>query len=273
MAYVLLAGLVLGPLLIARVRHFGPSPRGIEVRPNAPKVNLAVVVDASPDDPRVKPLVASLNGARPQPAHIVIEPGATAPAGADYVVELKPEVVFATPEAVDRIAHALDTHPSIAVYPWVKTSKPLDALRLLPTLFEALSAGPFSIVGLDAKWRPTAMHAYKAGHAGDRPVVYGGGHVVAQPVGPRAAGRRNLLTTVLAALYLVCALGAVGQLIANPSWPAFAFYALYVFSVSICLKQIAKFPRASALIYPVVLVAGLLAWPKNRVAVVPQLVD
>lgn len=249
MTYLLLAGLVLGPLLLARVRHFGPSPRGIEVRPDAPKLNMAVVVDSSPDNPVVKPLIASLNGMRPQPAHIVIEPGAAAPAGVDYVIEMAPEVVFATPEACDRIAHALDTNPSIAVYPWVKTAKPSDALLLTPTLLDAMSSGAFSIVPLPSKWRPTAMRAYKAGHAEDRPAVYGGGHVVAQPVGPRSAGVPNIVTTILAVVYCGLALGAA--LTFNP-----LLYVGYVFSLSICLKQIAKFPRASALVYPFVLVAG-----------------
>ena len=253
----LILGVILGPLLIARVRQFGPSPRGIEVRPFAPKLNMAVVVDSAPDNPAVKPLVASLTGARPQPAHVIVEPGAVAPAGVDYVIELAPEVVFATPEACDRIAHALDTHPSIAVYPWVKTSKPVDALRLLPTLLEAMSCGAFAIVPLASKWRPVSMRAYKPGHRDDRSVVYGGGHVVAQPVGPRANGIPNLVSSLLATVYVGSALGAAVRLIIAPSWAAFAMYALYVFSISICLKQIAKFPRASALVYPVVFVAGL----------------
>lgn len=261
---ILLAGLVLGPLLIARVRHFGPSPRGIEVRPDAPKLNMAIVVDSSAENPAVKPLIASLNGMRPQPAHIVIEPGATAPAGVDYVVEMAPEVVFANPEACDRIAHALDTHPSIAVYPWVKTAKPTDALRLFPTLMEALGSGAFSVVPLPSKWRPTSLRAYTPAAAGAKPEIYGGGHVVAQPLGPRAAGRPNVVSTVLAALYIALALGAVVNLVLNPSWSAFGLYALYVFSLSICLKQIAKFPRASALIYPVVFVAGLGSALQNR---------
>ena len=214
-------------------------------------------MDSSPDNPAVKPLIASLNGARPQPSHIVIEPGATAPAGVDYVVELAPEVVFATPEACDRIAHALDTDPSITVYPWVKTAKPTDALQLLPTLVEAVGSGAFSVVPLPSKWRPTSMHAFKAGHRDDRSVVYGGGHVVAQPVGPRATGMPNLLASVLAGVYVALAVGAAAGLIINPSWASFGLYAAYVFSISICLKQIAKFPRASALIYPVVFIAGL----------------
>lgn len=252
MTWILLAGLVLGPLLLARVRHFGPSPRGIEVRPFAPKLNLAVVVDADPNGAAVKPLVATLNGMRPQPAHIVIEPGATAPDGVDYVIEMAPDVVFATPEACDRIAHALDTHPSIAVYPWVKTGKPSDALQLLRTLFGALGSGAFSVVPLPSTWRPTSMRAYKPGHRDERPVVYGGGHVVAQPVGAgaRATGRGNPLSTLLAAAYLALAMVAVTRL-------SLPLYVGYVFSISICLKQIAKFPRASALIYPAVLLAGL----------------
>jgi hypothetical protein len=256
------AGAVLGPLLIARVRRFGPSPRGIEVRPDAPKLDMAVVVDAHPDD--AKALVATLNGMRPQPAHIVIEPGATPPEGVEYVIEMAPDVVFATPEACDRIAHALDTHPSIAAYPWVKTAKPADALQLTRTLFDALSAGPFAAVTLSAKWLPTTFRAYRAGHASDRPVVSGGGHVVAQPVGPRSAGAPNPVSATLAAAYLVMALGA--------PFVSLWLYPLYVLSLSACLKQIAKFPRASALFYPVVLTAGLVApRQKHVVTVKPQL--
>lgn len=251
------AGLVLGPLLIARMRRLGPAPGGIVVRPDAPKLDMAVVVDASPDDAAVKPLVASLTGARPQPSHIVIEPGAVAPTDVDMVVELRPEVVFATPEALDRIAHTLDTHPSIAVYPWVKTNGRADAAGLLPTLFEALSSGAFSVLPLESPWRPTSVRAYKQGHADDTPTVYAGGHIVAQPLGERAAGRGNPVSTALAAAYLASAVAAFLALVLRPSRKAFGLYAGFVFSLSVCLKQIAKFPRASAIIYPVVFAQGL----------------
>lgn len=258
MGLVVLVAL-LGPLLLARVRQFRPAPGGIVVRPDAPKLNMAVVVDSSPDNPVVKPLVASLTGARPQPAHIVIEPGATAPAGVDMVVEIEPDVVFATPEALDRIAHALDTHPSIAVQPWQKTSQRRDMWGLFPLLVKTLATGAFSLVPLGSRWKPSGLRAYKANAADATPTVYGGGHVVARVGAQTSNGRYNLIAALFALLYVAGCIGAVVGLITNPSWGSLGVYALYVLSLSICLRQIAKFPRASALIYPVTLLGAPLA--------------
>ena len=258
MAYVLLAGAILGPLLVARVRHLPPAPGGIVVRPDAPKLDMAVVVDASGlDDPVVKPLVATLTGQRPQPTALAVGPGAAAPAGVDKVVEIQRDVVMATPEALDRIAAELDKHDSIAVYPWVKTTKRADALAMWSILTEALGSGVFSLVPLGAAWEPTSVRAYKAGSSSEKPRIYGG-HVVAQAVGTkRSNGKRSVVATVLTQIYLASAMAAFVYLVGSPSWESLGLYALYVLSLSVCLRQIAKLPRASALIYPVVLAASL----------------
>ncbi|MDP1793217.1 MAG: hypothetical protein Q8K63_03680 [Acidimicrobiales bacterium] len=258
MPVALLAGAILGPLLVARVRHLPPAPGGIVVRPDAPKLDMAVVVDASGlDDPIVKPLVATLTGQRPQPAVLVVESGVAVPAGVEKVVEIQRDVVMATPEALDRIAAELDQHDSIAVYPWIKTTKRADALAMWSILTEALGSGVFSIVPLGSSWEPTSVRAYKAGSADKKPRVYGG-HVVAQAVGTkRSNGKRSVVATVLTQIYLASALAAFVYMLGSPSWESLGLYALYVLSLSVCLRQIAKLPRASALIYPVVLVASL----------------
>ncbi len=257
MLYLLLAGAILGPLLVARVRHLPPAPGGIVVRPDAPKLNMAVVVDADPNDVVVKPLVATLTGQRPQPAVLIVEAGAADPTGVDVIVRIQADAVLATPEALDRIAAEVAAHGPIAVYPWVKTTTRMDSRSMFPSLFNAMGSGAFGVVRLPSKWTPVSLRAYKPGDANAKATVYGGGHVVAQGVGARANGARNPVAMALTVIYIALAVVAFGLLVTSPGWASFGVYVAYVFSLSMCLRQVGKFARLSAVVYPATLVASI----------------
>ena len=245
---LLLAGLVLGPLLLVRVRTLPPAPGGIVVSPTTPTLDMAVVVDADPDDAVVKPLVASLTGQRPQPAHVVISRGATAPAGVDVIVDIEPTVVLASPEALDRIAAELEKFPAIAVQPWAKTTARAEAVGMFRVLLLAMGRGT-----------PTGLRARKAAAPGEAYRVYRGGHIVAQRADGWRHDRPNVVTTVAALVFFACSAAAAAWLIVDPTWPHFGLYAAYVFSLSLCLRQVGKFARLATAIYPVPLVLGAAA--------------
>lgn len=260
MNWFLLAGLVFGPLLLARFPRLKPAPTGIEVRPFAPKLDMEVLIDASPDDPSVKPLVASLTGARPQPASIVIEPGATATGKHAMAVQIDPNVVFATPEALDRIAAALEKSPRLAVFPWQKTSSRVEALSTFFVLASAMT------IGTPAKRYPTGLQAWKAGSTG-RARVFAGGHVVAEKrfhggvkeivdgwsqriANTRAADPASLLLTI-AFFYSITSIAV--RFAADPTMLNFGMYAAAVFAISLSIRQVGKFARLATAIYPLTL--------------------
>jgi hypothetical protein len=230
---------------------------------------MAVVIDADPDDARIKPLIASLTGQRPQPAHVVVGArGAVAPAGVDMVVEIEPHVVLASPEALDRIAAELSRHPAIAVYPWQKTASRYEALSTFFVLAEAMSSGAFSVFGLRPRWAPTGLVARATAAApGTRVEVLGGGHIVAER--RYAEGRAGLVdgwtrwartpapahpvATAALLVFLGALIAAPVLLAVEPSWPHFWWYFAAVFTISLCLRQVGKFARLATVVYPLTL--------------------
>jgi len=250
--FVTLAELVLGPLLLARIPQLKPAPTGIVVRPDAPKLDMTVVLhgDAA---------VPSLTGQRPQPANTK-----------GTVVEVDESVVFATPEALDRIAAALDEDPTrpIAVYPWQKTVKRYEALSTFFVLASMMSTGAFTVLGSRLKPAriPTGLRAARANAAG-APRVFGGGHVVAERkyadgVGDLVAGWTDRIVNARAAhplallltiIYFVGAASVAIRLFSNPTWAHFGWYTAYVLSLSICIRQVGKFARLAAALYPITL--------------------
>lgn len=260
MNWYLLAGLLFGPLLLARFPRLKPAPTGIEVRPFAPKLDMEVLIDASPDDPAVKPLIASITGARPQPASVVVEPGATATGAHAMAVQIDPHVVFATPEALDRIAAALETSPRLAVYPWQKTSKRTEALSTFFVL------GAMMTIGRPAVRYPAELQAWKLGSTG-RAKVFAGGHVVAEKrfdggvkdiadgwsariANTRAADPASLLLTI-AFFYSLTSIAV--RFAMNPSLVNFGMYAAAVLAISVSIRQVGKFARLATAIYPLTL--------------------
>ena len=221
---LLVAGLVLGPLLLARVPRLPAAPGPVVVSPFA-KVDLTVLVDGEPQElPTQRPLPSNTGGP---------------------TVTMAPTVQLATPEALLRIATALEQHPSIAVYPWRKTASRKEALATFFVLYEAMTMGRSA--------PPTGLVAGD----GSTPFVYLGGHVVAERVVDGWASREakeaplHLLLTVL--YFVTVALCAV-RLALDPSWATFGFYAGSVFSLSLCLRQVGKFARLATIIFPVTLV-------------------
>lgn len=265
----LLAGLALGPLLLARIAHLKPAPTGIVVRPDAPKLDMEVVIDASPDDAAVKPLIASLTGQRPQPKSVVVEPGAEPTGKCAMTVVVEPQVVFATPEALDRIAAALQKDSRLAVYPWQKTSSRGEALSTFFVLASAMTNGAFSLlagIGTEARRYPTGLQAYRAGSSG-KAKVFGGGHVIAEKrfhggvkeqidgwtnrmALARAADPAALLLTI-AFFYAITSVAV--RFFANPGWTTFGMYAAAVFAISLCIRQVGKFARLATALYPLTL--------------------
>jgi hypothetical protein len=243
LAYLLLAGLALGPLLLARLPKLGPAPGGIVVSPTAPKLDMRVEI-TDEDDPHVKPLIATLTGQRPQPSNA---PDARA------VVTIEPQVQLATPEALDRIAAELEQHPHIAVYPWHKTADRYEAMSTFFVLFDAMTMAPNAA--------PTGLVARLEG-TDSPPRVYRGANVVAERRYPdglkqlvdgwtrNPAGSHPLLL-VGALLFFAAAAGAATRLALSPSWATFGVYAAAVFAISLCIRQVAKFTRLFTLIYPV----------------------
>jgi hypothetical protein len=249
--------LVLGPLLLARVKTLPPAPGGIVVSPTAPKLDLRVVIDAPPDDPRTKPLVATLTGQRPQPSNA---PDARA------VVTIEPDVQLSSPEALDRLAAELEHTPAIAVHPWHKTTNRYEAMSLFFVLLETMSTGAFSAFGLRSRWTPTGLVARRDADRNDGPLqVYGGGHIVAErryPTGarelvdgwtrwlrtPRAS---NPIALALTLLFLAVVIANFVVLVVDPSWANLGWYAATVFAVSLSVRRVGMFARASTLLYPV----------------------
>lgn len=260
MNWYLLAGLVFGPLLLARFPRLKPAPTGIEVRPFAPKLDMEVLIDASPDDPAVKPLIASITGARPQPASVVVEPGAVATGKHAMAVQIDPNVVFATPEALDRIAAALETSPRLAVFPWQKTSSRVEALSTFFVLAAAMT------IGRPAVRYPAELQAWKLNSTG-RAKVFLGGHVVAEKrvhggfkeivdgwsqriANTRAADPASLLLTI-AFFYAITSVAV--RFAMTPSLTNFGMYAAAVLAISVSIRQVGKFARLATAIYPLTL--------------------
>ncbi len=250
MNWILLAGLVLGPLLLARVPHLKPAPGGIVVSPTAPKLDMFV------DGP-----AGEITAQRPQP---------NMRADAGVLVTMEPTVSFASPEALDRIAAALDDAPDqpLAVYPWQKSAKRYEALSTFFLLASTMTTGAFTVLGgaLKPARIPTSLVASKAGATGPTR-VFGGGHIVAER--KYAGGARELtdgwtqrianassaqpLALLLTIVFFYGASVAAVRLIADPSWNHFGWYAAYVFSISLCLRQVGKFARLGAPLYPITL--------------------
>lgn len=240
MVLALVAGLVLGPLLLARVRHFAPAPGGVVVSPTAPKLDLRVEIAAPDDDPRAKPLVATLTGQRPQPSNA---------ADAAAVITVEPQVQLASPEALDRIVFALEAHPHIAVFPFQKATERADALSMFFALLEAMTLTP--------KEPPTALVARRQGATGDATIFFGGHIVAERPIAgwlkPYRASHPGKLIAALA--FFAAVTGAATQLVLQPSWANLGWYVAAVFSISLCVRQVGKYTRLATLVYPV-----SLAW-------------
>ncbi|MEY2397425.1 MAG: 4,4-diaponeurosporenoate glycosyltransferase [Actinomycetota bacterium] len=253
-----LTEVVLGPLLVARVPHLNPAPGGIVVSPDAPVLDLEVVVPEHN--------AAGLVQQRPQPARI----GAEATGEHSAVVTIAPDVSLASPEALDRVAAALDDEPDrpIAVYPWHKTASRYEALSTFFVLASAMTSGAFTVLGsaLKPARTPSSLVASKNGATGATR-VFGGGHIVAERkypngvrelvegwtdriVNARSAQPVALLLTIV---FFYGAAATAVRLAADPSWAHFGWYAAYVFSISICLRQLGKFARLATLLYPITL--------------------
>ncbi len=227
------------------------------VSPTAPKLDLRVVIDA--EDPQTKPLVASLTGQRPQPSN---QPDAQA------VVLIEPQVQLASPEALDRLTAELEHEPAIAIYPWHKTANRYEAMSLFFVLVETMSSGAFTAFGLRSRWTPTGVVARRT----ESPLrVYGGGHIVAERRYPNGArelvdGWTRWLRTrrgshpvalLLTLLFLGSVLANFVMLVLDPSWTNFGWYIATVFAVSLSVRRVGMFPRASTLLYPVPLICFL----------------
>jgi hypothetical protein len=225
---LLLAGLVLGPLVLARVPRLPAAPGPVVLSPTA-TVNLTVLVDGKPAElPTQRPLPSNSGGP---------------------TVTMEPTVQLATPEALLRIATALEEFPAIAVYPWRKTASRKEALATFFVLYEAMTMAPSA--------PPTGLVARRPDAAEDAaPHVYLGGHVVAERIAEGWATRDTreqplkLLLTML--FFVACALCAV-RFVAYRTWGGFALYAVAVFAVSLCLRQVGKFARLATIVYPVTL--------------------
>jgi hypothetical protein len=226
---LLLVGLLLGPLMLARLPRLPVAPGDVVVSPFA-KVDLTVLVDGQP---------AELPTQRPLPANT----------GGPTVV-MAPTVQLATPEALLRVATALEDNPVIAVYPWRKTASRKEAFATFFVLYEAMTMAPSA--------PPTAFVARRPDAADDAvPKVYLGGHVVAERIATgwdKQETREQPLALVLTiAFFVACALCAV-RLALDPSWGTFATYAAAVFAISLCLRQVGKFARLATIVYPITLV-------------------
>ena len=237
MDFITLAELVLGPLMLAlaRVPHLAPAPGGIVVSPTAPVLDMNVIGSAG-----------VTTSQRPQPSQA---------ADAAMLVTIEPGVTLASPEALDRLAYALESDPVIAVRPWQRTVKRYEALSTFFVLASAMT-----------RQVPTGLVARRAG-ATDRPRVYAGGHIVAERrysngvrelidgwtrriVETRAAHPLGLLCTIA---FFYGAAATFVRLVVDPSWAHFGWYAAFVFAISLCLRQVGKFARLATAIYPVTL--------------------
>ncbi|HVT75624.1 MAG TPA: hypothetical protein VHD87_01240 [Acidimicrobiales bacterium] len=225
---LLLVGLVLGPLLLARLPRLPAAPGSVVVSPQA-KVDLTVLVDGQPAElPTQRPLPANAGGA---------------------TVTMAPTVQLATPEALLRIATALEDNPSIAVYPWRKTASRKEALATFFVLYEAMTMAPSA--------PPTGLVARRPDAPDDTPPkVYLGGHVVAERVAEGWAERdtqEQPLALVGAMVFFITVALCAVRFVADPSWSTLALYAAAVFSISLCLRQVGKFARLATILYPVTL--------------------
>jgi hypothetical protein len=239
---LLVAGLVLGPLLLARLPRLPKAPGPVVVSPTA-TVDLTVLVDGKPAElPTQRPLPSNRGGA---------------------TVVMEPTVQLATPEALLRVATALADHSAIAVYPWRKTASRKEALAMFFVLYEAMTMAPSA--------PPTGLVARRADAAEDAtPRVYLGGSVVAERIAQgwsdRATREQPLALLLTMVFFVACALCAV-RLVVDPSWPTLALYVAAVFFISLCLRQVGKFARLATVVYPVSLLfwaAASLASPFRR---------
>jgi len=226
---LLLLGLLLGPILLARLPRLPAAPGEIVVSPTA-KVDLTVLVDGQPQElPTQRPLPSNTGGP---------------------TVTMAPTVQLATPMALLQVATALEDNPAIAVYPWRKTATRKEALATFFVLYEAMTMARSA--------PPTAFVARRPDAADDTvPKVYLGGHVVAQRIATgwdKQETREQPLALLLTiAFFVVCALNAV-RLAVDPSWATFGMYAATVFAISLCLRQVGKFARLATIVYPITLV-------------------
>jgi hypothetical protein len=227
---LLLAGLVVGPLLLARIPRLPAAPGAVVVSPTA-TVDLTVLVDGKPADlPTQRPLPTNTGGP---------------------TVTMAPTVQLATPEALLQVATALEEHPVIAVYPWRKTATRKEAFATFFVLYEAMTMAPSA--------PPTGLVGRRADAGADTvPKVYLGGHVVAERIAQGWSARDTreqplaLVATIV--FFVACALCAV-RFAADPGWGTFAVYAAAVFTISLCLRQVGKFARLATIVYPVTLIA------------------
>jgi hypothetical protein len=226
---LLVAGLLLGPLLLARLPRLPAAPGPVVVSSKA-TVDLTVLVDGKPAElPTQRPLPANRGGA---------------------TVTMAPTVQLATPEALLRIATALEESPVIAVFPWRKTASRKEALSTFFVLYEAMTMARSA--------PPTSLVARRPDAADDAvPKVYLGGHVVAERDADgwsrRDTNEQPLALLLTIVFFVSCALCAV-RLAADPGWGTFGMYAAAVFAISLCLRQVGKFARLATIIYPVTLV-------------------
>jgi hypothetical protein len=225
----LLVGLLIGPLMLARLPRLPKAPGEVVVSPKA-TVDLTVLVDGKPVElPTQRPLPTNRGGP---------------------TVTMEPTVQLATPEALLCIATALEEHPSIAVYPWRKTATRKEALATFFVLYEAMTMAPSA--------PPTGLVARRADVAdGTAPYVYLGGHIVAERIA-EGWDRRDTREQPLAllgtiAFFVACASCAV-RFVLDPSWGTFGLYAASVFAISLCLRQVGKFARLATVVYPITLV-------------------
>jgi hypothetical protein len=225
---LLLVGLVLGPVLLARLPRLPAAPGPIVVSPSA-KVDLTVLVDGQPAElPTQRPLPSNTGGP---------------------TVTMAPTVQLATPEALLRVATALEDNPAIAVYPWRKTATRKEALATFFVLYEAMTMARSA--------PPTAFVARRPDASDDTaPKVYLGGHIVAERIATGWAARDTrehpLALVLTVAFFVACALCAI-RFALDPSWATFGTYAAAVFAISLCLRQVGKFARLATIVYPVTL--------------------
>jgi hypothetical protein len=251
---VTLVELVLGPLLLARVPTLRPAPGGIVVSPTARELDMEVV---APEGTNL-----GLVQQRPQPAFVT----QTDAGNGSIVVEAQQYVQLPSPEALDRIAAAVADDGAVAIYPWHKTAKRYEALSTFFVLASAMTNGAFSVFGLKTRRRPDSLVARRRDYTGDAR-VYGGGHIVAERRYPGGVGElvagwtqriqntraAHPLALLLTIAYFYGAAVTAVRFISDPTWAHFGWYAAYVFSISICIRQLGKFARLATVLYPVTL--------------------
>jgi hypothetical protein len=129
-----------------------------------------------------------------------------------------------------------------------------------------MSNGAVTAFGFKTRRRPDGLVARRRDFTGEAR-VYGGGHIVAERRYPNGVGElvdgwtRRIQSTraahpfalLLTIVYFYGAAVTAVRLAADPTWAHFGWYAAYVFSLSICIRQLGKFARLATLLYPVTL--------------------